>query len=98
MKKAYEQTLWIIQQLPEYESGLAPRAAKLLALIITGYSVGQWVTPWAAGRLFDVYHNYYLAWGIMTAAAVLGAGAIYMVTVPSGKTSLRGRVCQAGMP
>ena len=26
MKKAYEQTLWIIQQLPEYESGLAPRA------------------------------------------------------------------------
>ncbi|MGA2085275.1 MAG: DUF3226 domain-containing protein, partial [Terracidiphilus sp.] len=27
MKKAYEQTLWIIQQLPEYESGLAPRAA-----------------------------------------------------------------------
>jgi hypothetical protein len=28
MKKAYEQTLWIIQQLPEYESGLAPRAVK----------------------------------------------------------------------
>jgi hypothetical protein len=34
MKKAYEQTLWIIQQLPEYESGLAPRAAKPLYLHI----------------------------------------------------------------
>ena len=59
--------------------------AKLLALIIMGYSVGQWMAPWAAGRIFDVYHSYNLAWGIMTVAAVLGAGAIYAVSVPSGK-------------
>jgi MFS family permease len=61
--------------------------AKILALIISGYSVGQWVAPWAAGRLFDVYHSYNLAWGMITAAAVLGAGAIYAVTVPSGRGS-----------
>lgn len=59
--------------------------AKLLALIIMGYSVGQWMAPWAAGRIFDVYHSYNLAWGIMTIAAVLGAGAIYAVSVPRGK-------------
>jgi MFS family permease len=61
--------------------------AKILALIISGYSVGQWVAPWAAGRLFDVYHSYNLAWGMITVAAVLGAGAIYAVSVPSGKGS-----------
>jgi MFS family permease len=59
--------------------------AKILAFIIAGYSVGQWVAPWAAGRIFDLYHSYNLAWGIITVAAVLGAGAIYAVSVPSGK-------------
>jgi MFS family permease len=54
--------------------------AKLLALIIMGYSVGQWVAPWAAGKLFDSYHNYDLAWTVMASAAVLGGGAIYLVS------------------
>jgi MFS family permease len=61
--------------------------AKILALIIAGYSVGQWVAPWAAGRIFDLYRSYNLAWGIITLAAMLGAGAIYAVSVPSGKGS-----------
>jgi MFS family permease len=61
--------------------------AKILALIIAGYSVGQWVAPWLAGKIFDLSHSYNLAWGIMTAAAVLGAGAIYAVSVPPGKGS-----------
>lgn len=53
---------------------------KLLALIIMGYSVGQWVAPWMTGRIFDVYHSYALAWKIMTGAGVLGAAAIYAVS------------------
>jgi len=55
---------------------------KLLALIIMGYSVGQWVAPWVAGRLFDTYHNYDAAWKLMAASGVLGAIAIYAVTIP----------------
>jgi MFS family permease len=58
---------------------------KLLALIIMGYSVGQWAAPWVAGRIFDTYHNYDLAWKIMTGAAMLGAVAIYAVSVAPGK-------------
>ena len=26
---------------------------KLLALLIMGYSLGQWFAPWLAGRIFD---------------------------------------------
>ena len=55
--------------------------AKLLALIIMGYSIGQWVAPWATGKLFDSYRNYNLAGALMASAAVLGAGAIYLVSV-----------------
>jgi MFS family permease len=54
--------------------------AKLLALIIMGYSIGQWVAPWAAGRLFDIYHSYDVAWIVMASAGVLGAGAIHFVS------------------
>jgi MFS family permease len=54
---------------------------KLLATLIMGYSIGQWVAPWMAGRLFDVYHNYDLAWRVMAAAGLLGAVAIYAVSV-----------------
>lgn len=53
---------------------------KLLALIIMGYSVGQWVAPWRAGRIFDAYHSYSLAWCIMAIAGVLGAIVIYVVS------------------
>jgi MFS family permease len=55
---------------------------KLLALIIMGYSVGQWVAPWVAGHLFDRYHSYDAAWKLMAASGVVGAMAIYAVAVP----------------
>lgn len=56
---------------------------KLLALVVTANSMFQWVAAWAAGRIFDVYHSYDKAWMIMTGAALLGAAAIYAVSVPS---------------
>jgi MFS family permease len=56
---------------------------KLLALIIMGYSIGQWTAPWVAGRVFDAFHGYSLAWGILSVAGLLGAGAIYAISVPS---------------
>ncbi len=52
---------------------------KLLALIIMGYSVGQWAAPWMVGRIFDARHNYDLAWKIMAIAGILGAAAIRAV-------------------
>jgi len=56
---------------------------KLLALIIMGYSIGQWLAPWMAGRIFDTYHSYSLAWTILGIASLLGAAAIYSISVPS---------------
>jgi MFS family permease len=53
---------------------------KLLALIIMGYSLGQWGAPWIAGRIFDSQHNYQLAWKILATAGLLGAAAIYAVS------------------
>jgi MFS family permease len=55
---------------------------KLLALIIMGYSIGQWIGPWMAGRIFDTYHSYKLAWIILTVASLLGAAAIYAISIP----------------
>jgi MFS family permease len=56
---------------------------KLLALIVMGYSIGQWLAPWMAGRIFDTYHSYRLAWIILTVACLLGGSAIYAISVPS---------------
>ena len=56
---------------------------KLLALIIMGYTIGQWIAPWMAGRIFDAYHSYRLAWAIFTGAGLLGAAAIYAVSSSS---------------
>ena len=56
---------------------------KLLGLIIMGYSIGQWVAPWITGRIFDAYHSYSLAWTIFSVAGLLGAAAIYAISVPS---------------
>src|SRR5947208_2835653 len=53
---------------------------KLLALLIMGYSLGQWFAPWVAGRIFDAYHSYRLAWLLMSVAGVIGAAAIYAVS------------------
>jgi MFS family permease len=55
---------------------------KLLALIIMGYSLGQWGTPWIAGLIFDARHSYELAWKIMAVSGLLGAGLIYAVRPP----------------
>jgi len=52
---------------------------KLLAVIITLYSLGQWLAPWLAGKIFDTQHTYGLAWIIMSVGAAAGAGLIYAV-------------------
>jgi sugar phosphate permease len=52
---------------------------KTLSLIIMGYSIGQWLAPWLAGRIFDTRHTYDLAWIIMSAAAAFGAALIYAI-------------------
>ena len=53
---------------------------RILALIIMGYSLGQWGAPWLAGKLFDAWHSYALAWKIMAIASVIGSAAIYAVS------------------
>jgi MFS family permease len=53
---------------------------KLLALIIMGYSLGQWGAPWIAGRIFDARHSYELAWNIIAVAGLLGGAAIFAVS------------------
>jgi MFS family permease len=53
---------------------------KLLAIIIMGYSLGQWGAPWIAGRIFDARHSYQLAWNIMAVAGLLGGAAIFAVS------------------
>jgi MFS family permease len=52
---------------------------KILALIVMGYSLGQWGAPWIAGRIFDARHSYELAWKIMALAGLFGSAAIYAV-------------------
>jgi MFS family permease len=56
---------------------------KLLALIIMGYTLGQWGAPWIVGRMFDARHSYDLAWKIMAVAGLVGAAAIYVVSALS---------------
>ena len=63
---------------------------KLLALIIMGYSLGQWAAPWMVGRIYDARHSYDLAWTIMGGAGLIGALAIYVVTT-SLQDSLRNK-------
>ncbi|MGC1869999.1 MAG: MFS transporter [Acidobacteriaceae bacterium] len=62
---------------------------KLLALIIMGYTIGQWIAPWMAGKIFDTYHSYRLAWAIFTGAGLLGAAAIYGVSSSSPTSPAR---------
>lgn len=57
---------------------------KLLSLIIMGYSLGQWFAPWLAGRIFDTYRSYDLAWVMMTAGGVAGAAIIYAIAPERG--------------
>jgi MFS family permease len=58
--------------------GLA-NLGKVLALIITGYSVGQWLAPWLAGRVFDASHSYDVAWIMVTVAGLAGSATIYAI-------------------
>jgi len=53
---------------------------KLLALIIMGYSLGQWGFPWIVGKIFDARHSYELAWKLVAVAGMLGGLAIYLVS------------------
>jgi MFS family permease len=65
---------------------------KLLALIIMGYTIGQWIAPWMAGKIFDTYHSYGPAWAIFTGAGLMGAAAIYAVSnsLPTSAAKLSG--------
>ena len=52
---------------------------KLLALIIMGYSLGQWGFPWIVGKIFDARHSYDLAWKGVAIAGMIGGLVIYAV-------------------
>ncbi len=53
---------------------------KLLALIIMGYSLGQWGFPWIVGKIFDAQHSYALAWKLIAIAGMLGGLVIYAIS------------------
>jgi MFS family permease len=58
---------------------------KILALIIMADSLGQTFGPVMAGRIFDIRHSYDLAWLIITAAGVVGAGAVFLIRATRGE-------------
>jgi MFS family permease len=58
---------------------------KILALIIMGYSLGQWGAPWITGRIFDARHSYELAWNTIALTGLVGAAAIFAVSPRSDK-------------
>ena len=60
---------------------------KILALIIMGYSLGQWGAPWVAGRIFDACHSYELAWNVIAVAGLMGVVAIFAISPVTDKTS-----------
>jgi MFS family permease len=60
---------------------------KLLSLIIMADSLGQFLGPVLAGRIFEATHSYNLAWSIITAAGILGAAAVYAVRPAKAVTS-----------
>jgi len=62
---------------------------KILALIIMGYSVGQWAGPWFVGHMFDTHHNYDLAWKLIAIFAMTGAAAIYVTYLHSRRSASR---------
>lgn len=59
---------------------------KLLSLIIMADSLGQFLGPVLAGKIFEATHSYNLAWAIITTAGILGAASIYAV---QGKAAQR---------
>jgi len=59
---------------------------KLLALIIMGYSMGQWGLPWIVGKIFDAKHSYDLAWKVTAVAGMIGGLAIYAIKPAKAET------------
>jgi len=59
---------------------------KLLALIIMGYSLGQWGFPWIVGKIFDAQHSYDSAWKGVAVAGMIGGLAIYAIRPQTEKT------------
>jgi MFS family permease len=53
---------------------------RLLSWIIMADSLGQFLGPVLAGKIFEATHSYNLAWAIITTAGILGALAIYAVS------------------
>ncbi len=53
---------------------------KLLAAIIMADSLGQTFGPVLAGRIFDAYRSYNLAWIMLTVAGIIGSGTIYAIS------------------
>jgi sugar phosphate permease len=53
---------------------------KILSLIIMGYSIGQWMAPWCAGKIFDTYHSYDNAWKLMACLGLIGAFMIFAIS------------------
>ena len=53
---------------------------RLLSLIIMADSLGQFLGPVLAGKVFEATHSYNLAWASITTAGILGAAAIYAVS------------------
>src|SRR5450432_1590987 len=70
------------------ESFGAASLGKLLALIVMGYSLGQWGAPWIAGRIFDARHSYELAWNAIAVAGLIGAAAIFAISPGAEKASV----------
>jgi hypothetical protein len=60
---------------------------KLLALIIMGYSIGQWAAPWFVGKMFDAQHSYDLAWKFVAILGMAGAAAIFAIPISMPKRS-----------
>ena len=61
---------------------------KLLALIIMGYSLGQWGFPWIVGRIFDARHSYELAWRLVAICGMAGGLVIYTIRPTQEATKL----------
>ena len=62
---------------------------KLLALIIMGYTIGQWIAPWMAGKIFDTYHSYRTGLGHLYRRGPAGRGGHLRGVIFSDKFSGR---------
>ena len=61
---------------------------KLLALIIMGYSLGQWGFPWIVGKIFDAQQSYDSAWKGVAIVGMVGGLVIYLIKPPKKAVQL----------